>query len=450
MKPVAKNLFSLACVLLLAAWGKVASADGIGGSGVVKYFHSVVIDGVHYETDGAIIRINGRPASEADLKVGYHVSYRADGDTLAAWSMDYYDTVAGIIESVRVKDADLQQATLVVLGQRVQIDADTWLHGVSLETLEPGMFVAVSAQYRHDGTLVASSVDATDRAENVLSGAISAIDGTAVTIGGIIVDALATGIDPDGVTLAVGEWIHALGDYDGEGTLHATRLVRQADRDVRSIPVTLEGMLRRDSGAWWIRDTALSVPADLEARLLPGLDATVTGTLTPQGELVARDVRTEQRRFYRLDGMIEALDADGTTITVAGSRVQIDRRTSFRDDRDGYRWLGPDSLGVHDAVSLIVEESDGVIRARKVTRTGTQPQLVRAQVRDASFWRGPELLNQRRAGIFRAAAAFYDGRRIPAWQLRFLVRAGDAMTLRFGSDGNVISADVRSPSASND
>lgn len=444
-----KQWVALAFALLIAAWGHEVSADGIGGSGVVRYFGSVVIDGVHYQTEDAVIRINGRPAAEAGLKVGYHVSFRADADTLAAWSVDYYDTVAGVLESVHILDAELQQAALMVMGQRVEVDADTWLHGVTLDTLEPGMFLAVSADRTPDGKLLATSVDSVVRPENVLSGPIDAIRGTSIRMGDITIDAALIGLSPNGVTLAAGEWIHALGSYEADGTLYATRLVRQADRNLRSMPALLEGALRRDAGRWWIREHALTIPDDVAARLLPGLRASVSGTLASTGQLFARDIWTDQRRFYRLDGLIEALDPATSTLTVGGTRVLLDRRTSFRDDRDGYRWLGPDSLGVHDAVSLIVEETDAGVRARKVTRIGTVSRLLRAEVGETSVWRGPKLLSSWRGGVFRAPVAYYDGRRVPAWYLRLLVRRGDAMTVRFDADGGVVSADARSASSPN-
>lgn len=447
MKSLARTLIVSACAVLSAITALHAIADGISGSGVVKYFHSVVIDGVHYQTDKAIIRVNGEPGLEADLKVGYHVSYRADGDTLEAWSMDYYDTLAGVVESVQVIDPDMQMATVEVLGQRVETDADTWLHGVNLDSLEAGMPVAISAEWLPGGRLVATSVDAIARPTNVLSGPISDIDDDAFFVGGVRVDASNIGIEVNGVELANGDWVHALGFFDGS-TLHASRLARMADRSVNALPATMEGALHRENGRWKLRDMVLALRD--EANLRPGLRATVSGVLNPDGTLDAEDVRTDQQRRYRLDGVIESVQGNGASLSIDGRQVLMDERTSLRDDRDGYRWLGPEDLSAHDSVSLIVEEVEGRLRARKVTRASNLQAIVRAEVTDMHWWRGPELLNKRHAAAFEARAARYDGKPVSAWRLRFLLKAGDQMTLRYDARGRVASAEVTSEAKDDD
>ena len=444
MKSLARTLITLAFAVLSATSALHAIADGISGSGVVKYFHSVVIDGVHYQTDKAIIRINGEPAMEADLKVGYHVSYRADGDTLEAWSMDYYDTVAGPVESVQIIDADMQIAKIRVLGQTVQTDADTWLHGVTLEGLREGMPVAISAEWLPNGKLIASAVDATRRATNVLSGPIRKVEDSEFQIGGVEVDAANIGLTVNGTALVEGDWVHALGFYDGE-KLHADRLQRMADRSIKALPITTEGAIRRENGRWKLRDMVLAitdeVPED-EARLLPGIRATISGVLNPDGTLRAEQVRPDASRRYRLDGVIESVQGNGASLTIDGREITMDDRTSLRDDRDGYRWLGPEDLGAYDAVSLIVEEVDGVLRARKVTRTAELKSLIRARVTAMHWWRGPELLKKRQATAFDARSARYHGKRVSPWRLRFLLKTGDEMTLRYDSRGQVVSAEV--------
>lgn len=450
MKSFTRSLVTLACAVLSAAAGFNALADGISGSGIVKYFHSVVIDGVHYQTDGAIIRLNGEPAAEADLKVGYHVSYRADGETLQVWSMDYYDTVAGPVESVRIIDADMQVARIRMLGQTVVTDADTWLHGVSLAELEPGMNVAVSAEWLPNGELLASSVDATTRPVNVLSGPIGRLDEFELRIGAATVDVTATGLLVNGEALQPEEWVHVLGYFDGV-VLHAERLVRMADRGITILPATVEGALRREGGRWHLRDLTLAVEALAgNPGLRPGLRATVSGLLKPDGTLEAGRVRVEEKRRERLDGMIEAVHAQGAAITVAGRRIRIDERTSLRDDRDGYRWLGPENLGVHDSVSVILAENDRELIARRITRHGNAEGVLRARVSDMHWWRGPKVLRKRQASVFAARSARYNGVPVAPWRLRFLLRAGDEMTLRFDDRGGVLSTEVRNDDRTED
>ncbi len=449
MKPLARTLGSLALVIMATGLGANAWPDGIGGSGIVASFRSVVIDGVHYQTDNAIIRVNGRQALESDLKVGYHVRYRADGNTLEAWSMDYYDTVAGTVEAVEVVDADMQKLRLELLGQVVQTDADTWIHGTDAAAIGTGMALAVSAERLPDGTLLASAVVAVARPEQVLSGPIESVDAETLVIGGVTVDATGIGTAPDGEPLAAGEWIHALGEYDGV-TLRVNRLVRQADRDISDLPGTIEGVLSNADGVWKIRDHALIVDAALAQELVAGRRATVTGLLKPTGEFQVATLRVDRRERFRLDGNIEAVHGNGEAITVGGVTVYLDERTTLRDDRDGYRWLSPDTLGAHDAVNVIVEEVDGVLRARKVRRDFNLRQVLRAVVEEHSWWDAPKLLKHRQDGVFSAEAATYNGEPISPWQLRFRMKQGDRMTLRFDEDGDVESAEVVSAAYDDD
>ncbi|MEM8767370.1 MAG: DUF5666 domain-containing protein [Pseudomonadota bacterium] len=446
MKPLARILTGLVLATAAAGLGSYGWADGVGGSGIVASFRSVVIDGVHYQTDNAIIRLNGRQALESDLKVGYHVRYRADGDTLEAWSMDYYDTLAGTLEAVTVVDEDMQILELEVLGQRVRTDAVTWIHGADIDSLAAGMPVAISAEWLPDGILLASAVDVTARPEQVLSGRIDSVEGDRLSIGGVTIDASSAGSAPNGEALKVGEWVHALGEYDGSpqspGALTATRLVRQADGDVSDLPGTIQGVLSNDAGIWKIRDHALLLDEALSAGLVAGRRVTVTGALRPSGEFQVSELRMEGDERFRVDGAIEAVHGDGTAITVGGVTVQLDERTTLRDDRDGYRWLSPDTLGTHDAVSLVVERIDGVLRARKVRRDAELRQILRAIIEEFRWWDVPKLLQQRQAGVFGAREAFYNGEAIATWKLRFRMKAGDRMTLRYDDDGEVVRAEV--------
>jgi hypothetical protein len=454
MKPLARNKLALIWAALTALIGLEAVADGIGGSGVIRYFHSVVIDGTHYQTDHAVIRINGEPATEYDLKVGYHVSYRADGDTLEAWSMDYYDTVAGLAERITVIDASMQIGRIQIMNQRVETNADTWFHGVSFDEIEVGTELAISADWQPDGSLLATSVDAVARAEQILSGPIDRIDGSVLVIGGVSIDASNIGIAPnggiapDGVKLQAGEWIHALGYYDGVSTLHATAIVRQADRDIADLPTTIEGVLQRDQGVWQIQDYQLQIQESdeqhLASKLRPGRRATVTGILKPSGLLTVEEIRVEQRGRYRLDGLIEEIDPDDGSISVGGMKIALDERSSLRDDRDHYRWLGPENLAVHDAVSLIIEEHNGRLRARRITRLRDTSRLLSARVQKTDWWRGPRLMRKHQAAAYTAQKTYYNGRRISPFRLRWLMRPGDSVTLRWDEAGRVSSTEVTS------
>ncbi len=161
------------------------SDRGIGGTGVIgtiRKFGSIVVNDLRiaYPAD-AEVRIDGLPASVADLKIGQVVrvdaSSRAGG--LSTRTIDVASEVVGPVERIGAKQ-------ITVLGQTVSTAA------LKSRRFKTGETVAVSGLRRNDGTIVASLIEPRTGAPSRVAGLVRKENDGAVKIGGLQL----TGLDP--------------------------------------------------------------------------------------------------------------------------------------------------------------------------------------------------------------------------------------------------------------
>jgi len=134
------------------------SAQTVLISGPIDAFGSVHVNGLELDTSRAQVRIDGRPASEADLRLGQmiRVVARVDGPTAAALSIDYEENVVGPVAGL-----DAAAGEFAVLGQRVRVTATTRFDGGRLNRigdLRVGDRVAVSGMTLPGNTVLATYV----------------------------------------------------------------------------------------------------------------------------------------------------------------------------------------------------------------------------------------------------------------------------------------------------
>jgi len=199
-----KGLFAAVAALGLAACSgggssgndapqSAAQSVPVISSGTVTGFGSVFVNGVRFETSSAAFTINGKPGTQADLRVGHVVKvhgHRDGAGNSTADRIDFDDLVKGPVTSV-----DAAAGTLVVLGQTVLVDADTSfddnITGASLAGLAAGDIVEVSGMRRADGDIQATRIEAKRTATVFeVSGVASAVDTAAhkLSISALVVD----------------------------------------------------------------------------------------------------------------------------------------------------------------------------------------------------------------------------------------------------------------------
>ena len=329
-----------------------AGIDRGGGptiaQGPISGFGSVIVNGVHYSTNGATITVDDRPGTESELRVGQVVRIAGTLDTSgtsgAATSVTYDDDVEGPVQSI-----DLAGSRLVVLGQSVRVGASTSFGDSivprGLEGLRIGDRVEVSGLAGSGGEIVATRIErktATGAFE--VAGTASAVDTAArrLRIGNLTVDyASAQLSDFAGGQPANGDVVEAKGTLNSAGTLVATQLERRSTSlpGATNTKAEIEGLVTRfvsaadfDVAGARVTTTASTVFENGNAGSL-GLDAAVevTGTLDATGRLVAQKVEFRRDSDLEIEGRVDSVNAAGNALTVLGQAVRTTTQTRFED-----------------------------------------------------------------------------------------------------------------------
>lgn len=188
---IAKLARKLALALLIlvvcTACGSAASfltqmlaGGGIGGTGIgfgpITGFGSIFVNGVEFDTKGAAITIDGKPAVEGDLRKGMVVTVQGtiDGETGVGAAVIVESSVRGPVDE-DVTDANAR--TVQVLGQTIHVDDTVVLENLGdeegdpipfrLNDLKKNTIVSVSGLVKSNGTIAATRIELFDTAPTV-------------------------------------------------------------------------------------------------------------------------------------------------------------------------------------------------------------------------------------------------------------------------------------------
>lgn len=386
-----------------ALFGLTACSSGGGSSsgsetstgsrsvyGVISGFGSVFVNGVEYETDRALIRIEGANASERDLQVGMVVGLQGrlntDGVTGVAEVIEFADELEGVVLENSV--ATDGTGPMNIMGQTVRVSRDTVFEsdvdGVNLPSeVIPGNVVEVSGHGDGRGQIFASRLEvkrgswqAGDTIE--LKGIVQDLDssGSTFRIGDLLIDFSAAQEVPG--ELANGLYVEVESDSapedNGSGyQLTATR-VERAHRyvvtgepggeveiagivtDISSLPDSFElnGQTIRIQSGSSSEDEIEWDAIRLDARV------EVEGVYGPDGRLVAREVESEDDADTEFVGFVEAIDSGAGTIIVSSQVIQITSRTRMIDSRaNAEHYFDLSDLAVGDFVEVAVDTGSG-------------------------------------------------------------------------------------------
>lgn len=147
-------------------------------TGPINGFGSVIVNGVHYNTDTAAIYVRGQPADEQELDVGDYVTvvgYIDEQGLGIAQEVHYQPKVTGVIESI-----DQTRSRITVLGQTIQLVQDTQ-YGSSIlprniEGLQISQRVSVSGVAGSDNVIRASRIERETLEDAEVAGMVTALD----------------------------------------------------------------------------------------------------------------------------------------------------------------------------------------------------------------------------------------------------------------------------------
>jgi Domain of unknown function (DUF5666) len=366
---ILRSLPALVSLLLIVACGGSGSGNDDGGGGTIPppsngivrtgmsigpiaSFGSVVVNGIHYETDAAEITIDGEPGTQDDLRVGQVVRVIAeleDGEsTGTATAVEFDDNVEGPIDSI-----DIAASVLVVLGQTVHVGAgtsfDDGIQPRSIEGLSVGDFVEVSGLVKSDGSIEATRIEAVAAGgEFEVRGQVSALDAAnqRFNLNALVVDYSGAQLDDfPGGQIEDGQPVEAKGTaLDAGGALVATRVefkgapIAGAEDDFAEI----EGYITRFasaqdfdvSGACVTTGTATTFEGGSAADLGLDVKVEIEGVFDDAGCLAANKVDIRLGTAVRVTASIDSVDPASDSLIVLGIPVDVDALTRFEDQSD--------------------------------------------------------------------------------------------------------------------
>jgi len=367
----------------------IAGIDRGGVSGPISGFGSVIVNGKHYEIDlTTAISINGQPAIESELEVGYVIFIQADlpqdGSAPRAVTIDFGHNVIGPISAVSIVDNQI-----TVLGQRVTVD-DRTVYGSGIEppsieglAMLTDRIVRVSGFVRADDSILATRIDLADSGAGLeVTGLVESLDTVVQTfeVGGLLVRYGAANLQgfPSGQPLN-GDRIKAEGLLDASGVLVAEELeFKEIELDVdEGDEFEVEGLITDFTATTAFSVSGIPIITDASTNFENG-DATllglnvrveIEGRLGGSGFIEADNVEFKPDGPLRIEATVESVDP----LVVWGISIQTDSQTIFEDKSSAE--LRPFSLAdINPVDPLRVSgyeslEIPGVVVATGITRT---------------------------------------------------------------------------------
>ena len=339
-------------------------------TGAISGFGSVIVNGVHYESDSAVVTLEGRSGTVGQLRVGevVHLKAEVDGQGNAhAKTIDQERLAQGTVQAV-----DVAAGTLTITGQLIRVDNETsfddTIPGGSLAGVAVGDRVEVHGFASAGGEARATRIETADAgdAEVELTGPVSALDTVAqrFTVGTQVVDyrtatlegfpasGLAAGdlVEVEGTTILEDGALKAVkvqkedGGLDGRsgdgGELEGlvTRFVSATDFDVAGQKVTTT------SSTSFVGGTAADLELDVKVE--------VEGKLDASGVLVAAKVVFRHASPVKVAASVEAVDATAGTLRVLGVTFVITADTRKEDQETDDHFFNLSDVRVGDWVEL--------------------------------------------------------------------------------------------------
>ncbi len=324
--------------------GNPSPAVGVVSKGTITGFGSIIVNGVTYNTNAATFTVDGSPGLQSDLAVGDVVivqgTVNSDGSAPTATSVTFDDAVEGPVSGI---DLDLQ--TLTVLGQLVQIDADTSFDDSidtrSLDGLNITDVVEVSGFFRADGSIAATRIELkAPGGEFELTGTVTNAGATSFEINGFTVDFSNAVLDndfPNGVP-ENDQRIEAKGNSVVNNALIATEVDFKGesfgdDGDRAEV----EGYITRFGSAIDFEVEGVRVTTNAqtsytggdETNLAENRKVEIEGNINTSGILVASSVEFRATSALRVESLVE--DKQGGQLTVLGIVIRVDSATRYED-----------------------------------------------------------------------------------------------------------------------
>lgn len=333
--------------------GTGAAAPLSFSAGRIAGFGSIIVNGVRFDDATAqVVDDDGIAHSRGELKLGMQTQVQAGPvttdaagvATAKAKTIEFGSQVRGTVEAV-----DAAGATLVVLGQRIKVDAATLFDGFSggIGSVAPGNEIEIYAFFDHTtATYTATRIELKPSlADYKVVGVVSALNTGAKTfsigstmIGYANVPAAALQALANGVTVRV-----HLRKVQQSATWIATTLASDAPAVPEGAQTEVEGFITDFAGAGSFKVGGVAVDASAPglvfksgnaAQLANGVRVEVEGP-TRAGVLAATRIDVKSSgggdQQFELHGAIESVNLSAQSFVLRGATVTYGSGTRFDD-----------------------------------------------------------------------------------------------------------------------
>ena len=338
-------------------------------TGVITGFGSVFINGVEYETDSAEVSTDDNAgASETDLQVGMIITLNGeineDGTTGNASSIHYDEQIKGPLDSI-----DLIGNSLSVLGQTILFDDLTSLDNVILIELIPGDFLEISGFFDADGNLYATRIEKeTESTQLKVQGMVEMLDtvNKTFTLSSLTIDYSSAVFDDfieadltDGQEVRVKGLSSALANEIF--VVSEIKLKDNNEEHEDGDDKHIEGFITsfESSSSFIVKDIHVITDENTEFEhgladsLVLNVRVKVKGEFNATGDLLAKEIRIHQRSNLNLEGAVQEVDLDLSTVTVLDVVFEISNQTKMKDESNtGERFFDLADLTVGDFVEI--------------------------------------------------------------------------------------------------
>lgn len=246
MKAAFQFVAALGVALALAACGggtspttKAPATQSVTGTMVKTAGSSIGVNGTTYNAGRATIRVNGAPATVADLRSGMRVRVKAMSDNNGNHEAIEVESDAEVRGAVTAVDAATTSfsigSTTVVTDAKTVFDN---LMPASFDAIKQGVVVEVDGMRNAAGAIVATRVEGKTTRQGAggggapendeLRGPVTAVGTASLTIGTTVVNVTAaTTFAPSTCSLATitpGSVVEADGAFASDGSFDATRI----------------------------------------------------------------------------------------------------------------------------------------------------------------------------------------------------------------------------------
>jgi hypothetical protein len=227
----------------------------VTAQGPITGFGSIIVNGVHYDVDHAMIRIDDAPATASDLALGQLVTVVGERDDAGAVgvadTVSFLTNARGLVQSV-----DSAASELVVLGQRVLVTSSTVLDidrtPPVLQSIRVGDAVSVSGFVGSTGFVYATRIESVSGGnESFLFGVVALLDAAAhrFNIGALLIDYGGANLIEGfpGGEPRDGDRVVVKGTLQSNGSLSAreVRLEEEFEHETEGSEAEVEGLITR-------------------------------------------------------------------------------------------------------------------------------------------------------------------------------------------------------------